>query len=266
MPEGDTIFRTAESLRRWIGGRRVSAARSPRLRADLTAVVGAKVESVDARAKHLLIRFDNGRVLHTHMRMTGSWHVYPSEERWRKPAAQAVAVLECGARLAVCFNAPVVELLTAAGERSLPALVRLGPDVLGSQPVEAAELLRRAADRAHVSPTVGELLLDQQFVSGIGNIYRCETLFLCRADPHLPTTSAAGGLLGELVATASRLMRVNAEGSPIARRFDSAPERPWVYGRSGRPCSRCGSVVVRELLGDQGRGLYWCPGCQVRRA
>lgn len=265
MPEGDTIFRTAATLRRWIGGRQVTAARSVRAGVDLGPLVGERVEAVDARAKHLLIRFSGGRTLHTHMRMTGSWHVYPSGERWRKPAHQARVVLECGARTAVCFDAPVIELLDDSGVRAQPSLRRLGPDVLAPGPIEPAELHRRAAARAEASPTVGELLLDQQFVSGIGNIYRCESLFLCRVDPHAPVTELTPATLEHLVATASRVMAVNAGASAIARRFDAAPEQPWVYGRAGRPCRRCGTPIRREVHGRQPRTLFWCPACQTRR-
>jgi endonuclease-8 len=262
MPEGDTIFRTAESLRRWIGGREVTAARSARVPVDMAPVVGRRVESVEARAKHLLIRFSGGRTLHTHMRMTGSWHVYPTGERWRMAASQARIVLECGPRTAVCFNAPVIELLDDAALRALPSLRRLGPDVLAPDPIDPAELHRRAAARAWAAPTVGELLLDQQVVSGIGNIYRCESLFLCRVDPHTPSASLEPDTLERLVATASRLMAANARVSAIARSFDAAPEQPWVYRRSGRPCRRCGTAIAREVLGRQPRSLYWCPSCQ----
>src|SRR3982750_445799 len=115
MPEGDTIYRTAVSLRRWIQGRAVTVASSPAEGAPLERVVGTTVEEVGTRGKHLVIRFSSGDVLHTHMRMTGSWHVYPAGQRWRRPAWQARAVLTCGDRLAVCFNAPVVELLAPGG-------------------------------------------------------------------------------------------------------------------------------------------------------
>ena len=263
MPEGDTIFRTAASLRRWIGGREVTAARCVRLGVDLAPLVGQWVEAVDARAKHLLIRFSGGRTLHTHMRMTGSWHVYPTGERWRKPAHQARVVLECGARTAVCFNAPVIELLDERALRSHPSLRRLGPDVLAAAPPDPAALPPRAAARAEASPTVGELLLDQQVVSGIGNIYRCESLFLCGVDPRTPTVHLAPATLERLVATATRLMGANAATSAIARDFDAGPERPWVYGRAGRPCRRCGTTIRREAFGRQARSLYWCPGCQT---
>src|SRR5205814_1016629 len=101
MPEGDTIFRTAESVRRWIGGRTVTGARTTAA-FSISGVVGRDVQSVEARGKHLLIRFSNGQVLHTHMRMTGAWHLYSREDRWQRPAWQARVVVECGDRVAVC--------------------------------------------------------------------------------------------------------------------------------------------------------------------
>jgi endonuclease-8 len=266
MPEGDTIFRSAETLRRWLAGREITSASTPgrrRVDVDATVLVGATVTGVESRAKHLLVHFDSGLVLHTHMRMTGSWHVYPAGERWRKPAWQARLVLEAGDRVAVCFNAPVVELRSPAALRADPSLSRLGPDVLATAPVDPVELARRVRARAARCVTLGELLLDQQVVSGIGNIYRCESLFLCGIDPHTPTTAAAPALVERLVSTASRLMAANAKGSAAARAFDALPDRPWVYKRSGRPCRRCGATVVREVFGDQARALYWCPGCQL---
>src|SRR5437764_6716294 len=113
MPEGDTIYRTAETLRRWIGGREITGVRSRVYGFPADRLVGMRVEAVEARGKHLLIRFDNGEVLHTHLRMSGSWHVYPVDQSWRRPERQARLVLEAGERLAVCFNAPVVELVPA---------------------------------------------------------------------------------------------------------------------------------------------------------
>ena len=262
MPEGDTIFRTAATLRRWLAGLEVTAARSTAAGVDLGTLVGQRVEEVEARAKHLLVRFSGGATLHTHMRMTGSWHLYPTGERWRKPTRQARVVIECGERTAVCFNAPVVELLDDVGVRAQGSLRRLGPDVLGGAPIDPGELALRAAARVGASPTVGELLLDQQFVSGIGNIYRCESLFLCRVDPNQPTGSVTPEVLARLVATASRTMGANARTSAVARDFGGGRERPWVYGRAGRPCRRCGGAVACERHGRDARVLYWCPRCQ----
>jgi endonuclease-8 len=264
VPEGDTIFRTATSLRRWIGGREVTAARTTQPGMDVSVLVGTAVDQVEPRAKHLLIRFSSGLVLHTHMRMTGSWHVYPTGERWRKPARQARFVLETGNRLAVCFNAPVIELLDAGEERTHGSLRRLGPDVLRPETLEPDDYRARARARAGSSPTVGELLLDQQVVSGIGNIYRCESLFLCGVHPEVPSAGLADEDLDRLVTTAARIMAVNAGTSAYSRSFDGGPHRPWVYGRHNQPCRRCGSPVARGILGHQARSVYWCPTCQPR--
>ncbi|MDQ1374576.1 MAG: endonuclease [Actinomycetota bacterium] len=221
-----------------------------RVRVPSEVMVGRTVEAVEAKAKHLLIRFSGGVTLHTHMQMTGAWHVYPAGERWRKPGWQARVVLEAGDRVAVCFNAPTVELLTERDEAEHPSIANLGPDVL-KPPVDLDEVRRRAATRP-ANVTIGELLLDQQVVSGIGNIYRCEALFLCRTHPR---TLWADADLDELVRTASKVMlpRVDAR----------TPYRANVYNRTGRPCSRCRTAIVAETYGAQPRTAYWCPKCQA---
>ncbi|MDQ6783104.1 MAG: hypothetical protein M3063_06625 [Actinomycetota bacterium] len=269
MPEGDTIYRSATSLRRWLGGRTITAARSGVGGLDARRLVGRTVDAVEAQGKHLLIRFSGDVVLHSHMRMTGSWHVYPTGERWRRPAGQARLVLEAGNRTAVCFNAPVIELLDTHDERTHPSLRRLGPDVLRPATLVPDVVRARARARAEASPTIGELLLDQQVVAGIGNIYRCETLFLCGVHPWAPSTTAGAATIDALVATASRIMARNAtgpSGSPVGRDFDAGVDRPWVYRRDGRACRRCGTTVARGILGRQARSVYWCPACQPARA
>lgn len=247
MPEGDTILRTARSLATWLEGREVTAARSRTVKAPLQRVVGQRVAAVEARAKHLLIRFAGGEVLHTHMQMTGSWHVYTRGERWQKPEWKAAAVLEAGDRLAVCFDAPVVELLTEREAAEHPAIAGLGPDVL-RPPIDLAEVRRRAAARSP-DMSIGDLLLDQQVVSGIGNIWRCEVLFVRRVHPETPLAELPPDELDALVTEAGRLMSVGGRTS-------------WVYGRPGRPCRRCGTPIAVKRSGDQARHVYWCPACQ----
>jgi endonuclease-8 len=227
--------------------------------------VGSTVESVEARGKHLLMGFDCGLTLHCHLRMTGSWHVYPVGERWRKPARQARLVLEAGDRLAVCFNAPVLELVETRRLASLPSLAGLGPDVLAPGPLDLGRVRARARARAPERPTVGELLLDQGVAAGIGNIYRCETLFICRVSPDTPSGDLDDATIDRLWSTASRLMAQNAAGSAIARDLGGGPERPWVYRRTGRPCRRCGTLIRRAELGREARTVYWCPACQPPR-
>ena len=252
MPEGDTIFRTARTLGKWLEGRTITAAQSQRLKVPAQRLVGHRVEKVEARAKHLLIRFSSGDVLHTHMRMTGSWHVYSAGERWRKPGFQARVVLEAGDHVAVCFDAPVVELLAAGEEDRHPGLMDLGPDVL-LDPFATAEVVRRA----HTRPpnlSIGELLLDQRVVSGIGNIWRCESLFAECVHPATPRHGVGDEELTKLVTTASRLMRASAGPGP------RPPAR--VYSRSGRPCHRCRTPIDSTPHGDPPREVYWCPTCQ----
>jgi endonuclease-8 len=181
------------------------------------------------------------------MQMTGSWHVYRAGERWRKPAWKAAAVLEAGDRVAVCFDAPVVELLAEREVAAHPALNGLGPDVL-RPPIDTAEVRRRTGGRPADLP-VGELLLDQQVVSGIGNIWRCEVLFVRKVHPWTPQAALAPVELDALVLEAGRLMAAGRR------------ER-WVYGRAGRPCRRCGTPIAVRRSGEGDRNLFWCPTCQ----
>jgi len=262
MPEGDTIFRAAATLDRWLTGREVTAARTTVDRLPAAKLVGQTVDAVEARAKHLLVRFSGGSVLHTHMKMTGSWHVYSKGERWQKPPSQARFVLEAGERVAVCFNAPVVELLAAKGEQLHPSLVGLGPDVL-KRPVDLVEVRRRAARTPPAMP-VGELLLDQRVVSGIGNIWRCESLFVRRLDPWRPRSEVTDDELDAVVSVAADLMMKSARPSDVVGRdFGGGSDRPWVYGRSRRPCYRCRTPIRVGHMGAQARLVYWCPSCQA---
>jgi len=262
MPEGDTIWRSARSLRAWLVGRTITAARSQRVGVPADRLVGRSIDAVEARAKHLLIHLSSGDVVHTHMRMDGSWHVYSAGERWRKPGWQARLVLEAGDRVAVCFTAPVVELLAPGEVDRHPAISRLGPDVL-VDPFDLDEVRRRAAARSP-DMAVGELILDQQVVSGIGNIYRCESLFVRRLNPWTPWSAVGDQVLDALIVAASRLMRSNlAPAQGFGRTFGGGPGQPWVYGRGGRACRRCRTPIAVAKLGDQPRDVWWCRTCQA---
>jgi endonuclease-8 len=225
-------------------------------------VVGSTIEAVEAQGKNLLIRFSCGLTLHTHLRMTGSWHVYPAGERWRKSAHQARLVLEAGERVAVCFNAPVVELFETRAATIHPSLKRLGPDLLAEGSLPLADVRRRARLRQGEHPTIAELLLDQQVAAGIGNIYRCETLFVCRLSPFTPSGDVDDDTIDRLWSTAAQLLRANATNSTVARDLGGGPERPWVYRRSGLPCRVCATLIRRADHGRVTRVLYWCPRCQ----
>lgn len=234
-------------MQRWIVGRQVTGAASMAVQAE--RLVGDEVDEVEARGKHLLIRFAGGLTLHTHMRMTGAWHVYRAGDRWRKPRHQARIVLECGDHVAVCFNAPVIELLPTRTEYTHPNLAGLGPDVL-KPPVDIAEVRRRAAEQPGAVP-IGDVLLDQRIVAGIGNIWRCETLFMCGVHPDAPQGRVD---VGELVRTAARLMQAKVRLG--------VTYRPNVYNRAGRPCVRCGTPIESARTGRHARTAYWCPSCQ----
>lgn len=253
MPEGDTIWRTAAALRARLLGRRVIAARPEALK----RLAGATVTAVEPVGKHLLIRFDSGLALHSHMRMRGAWHLYRPGERWRRPEWQLKALLETEDTVAVCFAAPVVELVRDAGSR----LGHLGPDILG-EGWGAAEVVARARSLGPLA--VGELLLDQRVTAGIGNVYRCEALWARRVNPWLPCDRLQDGELAALFETAREAMRANLGGS-VDRRFPGYG-RGAVHGRGGRPCPRCGAPIRVRAQGEHARLTYWCPGCQPESA
>lgn len=266
MPEGDTIFRTAEVLRAALLGRRITAARAqpqPGLRRvpDLSRLVGATVDSVEARGKHLLIGFDVGLTLRSHLRMTGSWHRYRPGERWRRPARQASAILETAESVAVAFNTPVVELLTDADLRRSRALTTLGPDLL-SRSFDAEEALRRLRERSFEE--LANALLDQRAVAGIGNVYKSEVAFLEGLDPWASVGSFDDGQLLRALRTARRLLQANTRGGARVTTGTSVRGQGlWVYGRAGRPCRRCGTPVEVRRQGELARLTYWCSRCQA---
>ena len=269
MPEGDTIFRTAEVLRAALLNRRITAARAqpqPGLRIvpDLSRVVGSVVERIEPRGKHLLIGFDNGLTLRTHLRMSGSWHRYRPGEAWRRPVRQASVVLETAEAVAVAFNAPVVELLTDAQLRRSAPLASLGPDLLAAA-FDADEAIRRLRERD--DEQLGNALLDQRAMAGIGNVYKSEVAFLEGLDPWAPVRAFEDEELRTVLSTARRLLHVNTRGGArVTTGSGARGEALWVYGRGGRPCRRCATPVRHGRQGDLARLTFWCPRCQPSRA
>ncbi|MGH9225857.1 MAG: Fpg/Nei family DNA glycosylase, partial [Acidimicrobiales bacterium] len=241
-------------MHRWLAGRTITAAETKVAGFPAQRLVGQTVDRVEAQGKHLLIRLDSGQTVHSHMKMTGSWHVYRAGDRWRKPGSQARLTVTCGDRLAVCFNAPVVELLQPRAEALHPGLAGLGPDVL-VDPFDTDEVVRRGR-RSPPDLPLGELLLDQRVVAGIGNIWRCESLFADRVNPWTPQSALTDDALRHLVLTASRLMR--AQLGP----WQGPGPQHKVYKRNGRPCRRCGTTVQSRRTGENARTVYWCPTCQ----
>jgi endonuclease-8 len=269
MPEGDKIFRTAVVLRRaLLGGivRRAFAQPQPGLSRlpDLSALVGSTVNAVESRGKHLLIGFSDGRWLRTHMRMKGSWHRYAPGERWRLPSRRATCVLETDSAVAVCFDAPVAELLTDAELERHPGLRALGPDLLGATP-GIDEAIRRLRNRATVP--IAEALLDQRAAAGIGNAIKSEALFMERLDPWAPVSIFSDNELRAVVQRASQLLAANTGGGHRVTTGRRSPgESLWVYRRTGRPCRRCGTLIRARRQGTQARTTYWCPRCQPGKA
>ena len=272
MPEGDTLFRTAAGLRPYLIGRSVTAARAqgPGPTPQVQRVVGQRIDAVDAHGKNLLIRFDGGLEIRTHLRMNGSWHRYRPGERWRRPPARARLVLEVEGSVAVCFDAPVVELFEQRTEHLHPSLSRLGPD-LAKPDFDAAEVLRRMRHPSRPDREIGVALLEQGVMAGVGNVYKNEILWIERCSPFTPVADLDDATIDRLIATARRLMLANIDArrgpERVTTRGDhGAPGALYVYGRAGRPCRRCGaSIAVTRQGTDLPRSTYWCPACQGER-
>ena len=260
MPEGDTIHRTAAALRHALVGQHLGRVELPRASTPLPAV-GATVDTVSARGKHLLIRTSDGLTLHTHLRMNGSWHLYRQGQRWRRSSGSISAVLGVETAVAVCFSAPIVEVLTDRQVERHPVLQRLGPDLCVPEP-DLDEVLRRVERLSVPDRPVGDLLLDQRIASGIGNVYRSELLFLHGLHPGVLRGGLDATRLRALFSTAAELLRHN-----VATRRRTTTPRPdgdalWVYGRAGKACRRCGSTIELATFGDHARIVFWCPSCQ----
>jgi len=257
MPEGDTLHRTAATLSRALSGQKLVTVSSPIAEIVRARLSGHVVEEVVAMGKNLVIRFDDGRVLHTHLRMHGSWHLYRPEERWQRPARDARVVLDAGDIVAVCFGAPTVRVLGSVLTDDAQ-LGGLGPDIL-ADPFEAETAIEALALRGEVP--IGVALLDQTVICGIGNVYKSETLFLCGADPFLPVSSYETSRLAEIVAEARSLMVANVHPERRNRTTRRAG-RYWVYRRSGRACFRCQTTIGMHRQGTTHRSTYYCPRCQ----
>src|SRR3954471_17324255 len=274
MPEGDTIFRAARTLNRALAGHAVTRFESvyPALsRVDVQApVAGRTVESVASRGKHLLMTFSGDLVLHTHMRMNGSWHIYRPADRWQRPARDMRILIATADYVAVGFNVPVAEFLTARDLARHEQLAALGPDLADSS-FDSAEVLRRMQD--HGADPIHDVLLNQRVMSGIGNVLKSEGLFGAGINPFSPAAALPGDQRQRLIQVALRLMAVNARPPnsawAVGRRTTGSlnPEsKLWVYGRGGQPCRRCGTVIQSRKTGTDARLTYWCPTCQAAPA
>ncbi|MCX5203800.1 DNA glycosylase [Streptomyces sp. NBC_00237] len=298
MPEGDTVWQAAARLHSALAGRPLTHAdlRVPRFAtADLT---GRTVLDVTPYGKHLLTRIEGGLTLHSHLRMDGAWRVFAPGAPWRGgPSHQIRAVLQNTDATAVGYRLPVLELLRTADEHT--AIGHLGPDLLSptwpeaptgpeaptrpgaptnhpetepptrkpeSLPSQAVRNLLATPDRP-----LGEALLDQRNLAGIGNVYKSELCFLARVTPWLPVGALAPDVPARLVATAHRLLDLNKDHPdrrtttiPHTSRTSRSPDLLYVYGREARPCLRCATPIRKADQGDgtRERPTYWCPNCQ----
>ncbi|WP_433893136.1 DNA-formamidopyrimidine glycosylase family protein [Streptomyces sp. CA-111067] len=259
MPEGDTVWLTAHRLHAALGGRALVRAdlRVPKL--ATVDLAGRLVTEVVPRGKHLMTRLEGGLTLHSHLRMEGAWHLYGPGERWRGgPEHQVRAVLATAERTAVGYRLPVLALLETAEEPDVVG--HLGPDLLGPD-WDPARALRALA--AEPGRPVGEALLDQRNLAGIGNVYVAELCFLRGVTPWTPFSEVKAP--EKLVLLAKRLLEANKARPGHVTTGDTRRGRThWVYDRAHRPCLRCGAPVQVAEHGPEGqrRVAYWCPNCQ----
>jgi endonuclease-8 len=235
---------------------------APRLYGPRPAA-GRVVERVDSQGKHLDIVFDDGIVLSTHMRMTGSWHLYRTGERWRHARGQMTVALEVPEWVAVCFNAPDVETYREFDPTRHPRFGRLGPDLCTATKEQLEECVRRLVHYRDRDQTVADVLLDQHVLCGVGNVYRSEILWACELSPFATVADLDVADWVQIVNAATRMLRSNLRHSSRVTNPD-VPGGLAVYGRNGRPCARCGHTVEVRRSGDYSRLVYFCSGCQRR--
>lgn len=263
MPEGDTIHKIAAFMAPLLEQRlaqRVKATKAPQ--ADRCS--GQRISSVQAKGKHLMIEFDSGTVLRSHLGMYGSWHRYAVDEKWRRPAYQASLELATDTDVFVCFNAKELEVLQATGLRKRIIDSRLGPDLTGPEP-DIAAAVKRAREFLAGDTLIGDVLLDQRAACGIGNVYKSEILFIHRRLPHALLASVTDAELASHYQLAANLLSRNLGGGKRVTRFErDKAGRLWVYRRRGLPCLRCDDgVIASARIGQHHRGTYWCPACQA---
>jgi endonuclease-8 len=252
MAEGDTILRTALRIAEALEGEALDIGTpGPRGRASgVGRLDGRVLTGVEARGKNLLLYFD-GLVLHSHLGMSGSWHVYRRGERWRKPSRLAWAVLRGERNEAVQWGGPTLRVLRSEQLHRDPKLCSLGPDILSADfsPDAAIEGMRRADPEWRL----GEALLDQRLLAGVGNIFKSEGCHAAGVDPWLRLGDLSDADVEAVITETRELMM---ESVSTGRRTGE------VYRRAGEPCHRCGSEVLSGGQGDSNRTTYWCPGCQ----
>ncbi len=252
VPEGDTLKFVALALRPLVGSR-VEATGSARVEPIARAIDRRVVQRVESRGKHLLVWFEDDRILHVHLRLSGLIDVHPHGRPWRRARHRAWLTLTDDAIEVVFFDGPVIELLQAASLSLHPVLRRLGPDPLGSNfdvGDVVARMLATAPDRA-----IADVLGDQRVIAGIGNVWKSEICFHCEINPWTPVGTLAPSDFQRIASAAATALR-----SQIASGRHGRPR--GVYGQTGRPCPRCATSISSAPQGEGARRTYWCPSCQ----
>ena len=259
MPEGDTIHYAARRIRPVLEGHVPDelATPHPRFARDRwpERLAGRAVQSVDAHGKHLFLRFEGDLTIHSHLRMTGSWRVFSPARRWTRPPRSAWLVLRRGDAEVVQFKGPVLELMTESRTRFDRRLSGLGPDILAPE-FDYERFLRRLREDDPTRP-IGDAVLEQRTVAGIGNLWKVEACFEAGIDPWRPTGRVSDEEAIAIVDAARPRMQQSArDGNQTRHRR--------IYGRAGQPCPRCGGASLIRANGqwDSNRTTYWCPRCQ----
>ena len=257
MPEGDTIAYAANRIRPVLEGRIPDEIETPQPRHALdrwpSRLAGRAVVSVDTHGKHLFLRFEADLVLHSHLGMVGVWGVYGPGRRWGRSARRAWIVFRSRGHEVVEFDGPVLELMTEGRTRFDQRLAALGPDVLAAEFDKGRFLARLHSDDQ--TRSLGDALLDQRNVAGIGNIWKAEGCWEAGVDPWRPVSAVTDD---EAMAIIDAMRPRMGRSAMLGHRAIQAR----VYGHAGRPCPRCGATIVARGQGDANRTTYWCPGCQ----
>lgn len=261
MPEGDALYRFAARVDAALRGKPIRAARTqgPGPVPAVERIVGTTCSGAWSRGKNLFISFDNGLVLRSHLRMYGTWHVYRPSEPWGRPAREARLVLEVDDAVVVNFSAPVIELLELRAIEHHRPVASLGPNLLDDN-FDPREALARLRHPLRADLTIGDALMDQGVMAGVGNIWKHETLFRCGTYPWLRVRELDDDALMALIETAQHLLRASV-GKPNRWGLERRPEM-FVYLRAGQPCRRCGSHLRTARQGVDIRFTTWCPNCQ----
>ena len=254
VPEGDTIHYAASRIRPILEGNVPDAIETPQARFGRDRwperLAGRAVRSVDAHGKHLFLRFEGGLTIHSHLRMTGSWRALDAD---RAPSRAAWLVIRFDGRQVVQFKGPVLELMTDSRTRFDQRIAGLGPDILAPE-FDSERFLRRLRQDDPTRP-IGDAILEQRTVAGIGNLWKAEGCWDARIDPWRRTGDVADAEAIAIVDAARPRMQESA-------RLGHATRAPQVYDRAGRPCSRCGTPIEARGQWDDNRMTFWCPGCQ----